>query len=54
METIITGDEYHEKSVKGELCGIVGCTENPSEVCPTCGGHYCKEHIRIHFHFKRL
>lgn len=44
--------KWSDQSFKGLLCGIFGCPENPKNKCPICGGHYCYDHIKIHFHAK--
>ncbi len=38
---------WENKSLKGQLCGIAGCSKHPTEQCPICKLHYCLEH-KIH------
>jgi len=45
-------EKWGEQSFQGLVCGIFGCQENPKNQCPICGGSYCYEHIKIHFHAK--
>ncbi len=42
--------EWQERSINGELCGIVGCRKLPSIQCPECQTHYCNDHKDIHKH----
>ena len=42
--------KWGEQSRQGLLCGIFGCTADPSSPCPICHCGYCPEHIRMHFH----
>lgn len=46
----ITGDEWREKSQRGELCGIIGCEIKPTTKCPKCLNHYCYSHLEAHGH----
>lgn len=45
-----TLDEWAKQSKEGEVCGMFGCTSEPSSQCPICGNHYCYDHIKAHFH----
>lgn len=42
--------EWQERSIIGELCGVVGCSKHPSIQCPKCKTHYCNDHKDIHLH----
>jgi len=42
--------EWEERSINGELCGIIGCNMPPSIQCPKCKAHYCNDHKDIHKH----
>lgn len=38
------------KSRRGEVCGILGCSNEVVIKCPYCENWYCKEHKDSHFH----
>lgn len=38
---------WAERSKRNEVCGILGCLENPTTQCPHCGLHYCDEHKSV-------
>jgi len=42
--------EWKQRSEAGEICGILGCYQNPVIQCPKCLNWYCDEHKDIHFH----
>ena len=41
---------WEERSINGELCGIIACDEPPTIQCPLCKTHYCSRHKEIHKH----
>jgi hypothetical protein len=41
-------EEWGASSVRGEVCGIVGCRAKPAKKCGECNHHYCEEHIKVH------
>jgi hypothetical protein len=41
---------WEERSINGELCGIIGCDESPSIQCSQCQTHYCNNHKNVHKH----
>jgi len=47
-------EEYLERSKQGERCAVIGCLDEPSETCPSCGTHYCKHHIKSHLHLDKV
>ena len=40
--------QWSKLSHEGLLCGIMGCTADPTEVCKMCGCSYCLEHRQWH------
>ena len=42
--------EWSNRSVNGEVCGILGCEEKPTSKCPLCNHFYCYDHISVHLH----
>jgi len=40
--------QWSDLSHRGLLCGIMGCTSDPTEKCKQCGSHYCMEHRGWH------
>lgn len=40
--------KWSQLSKQGLICGIMGCTSDPTERCKTCGSHYCPEHRQWH------
>jgi hypothetical protein len=46
----ITGDEWMNRSQRGEVSGIVNCMILPTSECPKCGNHYCYDHLGTHMH----
>lgn len=49
-ENGITGDQWVEKSQRGELWGVIGCMNPPTTQCPKCKNHYCNDHLGTHMH----
>lgn len=47
-------EEWRENSQKGLVCGMLDCRSSPEVKCDICGNHYCKEHIKIHFHIQDI
>ena len=45
-------EEWKIRSERGDVCGIVGCEDEPIVYCPRCGNWYCGEHSHMHFHLK--
>lgn len=43
-------DEWRNKSIKGEVCAVLGCKNSPNVKCSTCSFHYCSDHVGNHFH----
>lgn len=43
----ISVDEWREKSKRGEVCGILGCKQEPVVTCLHCGNCYCNEHRAV-------
>jgi len=43
----ISGDEWRTKSRRGEVCGILGCKNQPIASCLHCGNSYCSEHLPL-------
>ena len=41
---------WRNRSQNGEVCGIIGCGQQPKNKCPICNNFYCLEHIKVHFH----
>lgn len=41
-------EKWSQLSRQGLICGIMGCTAEPTEVCKTCGCSYCLEHRQWH------
>ena len=41
---------WEERSINGELCGIIACDEPPIVQCPQCKTHYCNKHKNVHKH----
>ena len=37
-------ETWAARSRKGEVCGILGCSNKPVAKCTHCGNYYCKEH----------
>jgi len=35
------------RSTNGEVCGILGCPNEPIIKCNHCGNHYCAEHAGV-------
>ncbi len=48
--TIENWKDWSNRSINGEVCGILACTGDPTSKCPHCNHFYCYEHIKIHFH----
>ncbi len=46
----VTAEEWRNRSLNGEVCGIIFCTNHPTNQCPKCNLHYCYEQIRLHMH----
>lgn len=44
--------EWVGKSKKGEVCGVVGCDQKPTNKCTKCSNHYCYGHVKTHFHIE--
>jgi len=44
MEWLRGWEEWKERSQKGEVCGMLGCTNEPVKKCHHCGNWYCEEH----------
>lgn len=42
--------EWKIKSIQGEVCAILGCSNIPKNRCPKCFLHYCYDHIKSHVH----
>lgn len=42
--------KWSNLSVQGLLCGMMGCSDDPTETCKMCGCTYCLLHIKWHFH----
>lgn len=40
-----------DRALKGEVCARPGCINFPNYQCPTCGIHYCHEHVDSHKHY---
>lgn len=40
--------QWSDLSHRGLLCGIMGCTSDPTEKCKRCGSCYCLEHREWH------
>lgn len=45
-------NEWEERSKKGQLCGVMGRSNEPTTRCPKCLKHYCYEHLQGHGHIK--
>ncbi len=43
-------ETWRSESIKGKVCGIVGCLMKPTSRCPICDNMYCYDHIKIHIH----
>ena len=41
MEATVTWQEWQARSQAGEVCGILGCRNQPTTKCEHCGNHYC-------------
>jgi hypothetical protein len=46
----ITEEEWINKSQRGELCGVLGCTHPPTDQCSICVSYYCSGHLDLHVH----
>jgi len=44
LDTGFSMATWRSKSKAGELCGILGCFNEPKVGCSHCGNHYCDEH----------
>ena len=42
--------KWGKLSAQGLVCGILGCSAEPDNICDMCNCHYCSEHIPWHFH----
>jgi hypothetical protein len=42
--------EWEERSKKGELCRVMGCSNEPTTQGPKCLKHYCYQHLHGHGH----
>jgi len=40
--------DWSNRSMNGEVCGMLGCESEPKSKCPYCNHFYCYEHIKIH------
>ena len=49
-ENMVTFIEWRGMSVKGEVCAIMGCRNDPKHKCQECFFHYCYEHGKDHGH----
>ena len=45
---MINWQEWSNRSINGEVCGMMGCEEDPTSKCTHCNHFYCYEHIKIH------
>ena len=43
----IDGHEWAVMSKRGEVCGILGCQNEPIVTCLHCGNGYCGEHSGV-------
>jgi len=43
-------EEWKNRSIKGEVCAVVMCSNLPKNQCPTCFLRYCYEHVKNHGH----
>jgi hypothetical protein len=46
----LTLENWRDRSLRGEVCGVVGCQNFPANQCPTCHLHYCYQDAKNHFH----
>lgn len=49
VEDLFGWEEWKERSQKGEVCGMLNCSNPPVKKCHHCGNWYCDEHS---FHIK--
>lgn len=45
-----TSEEWRNRSINGEVCARIPCTNPPKNQCPKCLVHYCYDHIKNHYH----
>ena len=40
--------DWSNRSINGQVCGMLGCEGKPTSKCPHCNHFYCYDHIKIH------
>lgn len=45
FEDLFGWEEWRDRSRKGDVCGMLGCTKRPVKKCHHCGNWYCEEHL---------